>query len=1507
MVILNAVQVVNGPAAIDVTTVNVPVQTADLSIAKFGPSTAQPGGTIVYALRVHNDGPATAMNVTATDPIPAGLSFIGFFLEGEQSGTYGPLAFPVMDFTGDSGHDGIYGPLPFPPQQFGCAQRDGAVVCTTPSIVSGQTKTALLRFRVSDSVPCNGTIQNSASVSASTPDSNPNNNQSQIVTTSIICPLPIFSITKTDHRDTIQPGDRDTYEITVTNISLFAATAIVTDLFPTQFLDFQSASNGGTLNGSIITWGNLSFQPGEVKTLTVQAQVHANLADRTVIANIAFVSTGPTATDRTTVSAPLQFGCIIVNKEADNPDGNPLSTVPQFTFRLENGQSTQNNASGLATFANVPAGQHTVSEILPQGWTQQQINPAGGIVTVVPGPACANVAIRNRQNPVGTPTFSITKTDNKKTVNPGDFVTYTITVTNTSSIDVGNVAVLDTLPDDQLTFLFSSDNGQLVGPTTVRWIFPSIPAHSTKMLTLFVQVNTGLAAGTSITNTAQVIRGPMTTDTITVNGTQNGCISILKEGFTATGASIATLPPFTFQLENGQTVQNDSTGQATFQNVTLGTHTVTEQSLAGWNPTFVTPSNGVVNVTAGACVGMTFKNQKIAVGTPTFTITKTVNKATAAPGDALTYTITVKNTSSVSGNATVTDAFPTTQLSFQSASDGGTLNGGIITWNNLNFAAGETKTLTVQANVLTSLGNGTIITNTANVGSASSSAVTTVIVNQNPTFTIAKTVHRSTASPGDYLVYTITVTNTSNVTGTATVNDVLPSGLTFVNASDNGVANGQNVAWNNLTVAPGAPKQLTLVATVNSNVANGTILTNTATVTGGANASATTTITVNQNATFSILKTVNRSTASPGDTLVYTLSVTNTSGITGTATVTDIVPTSQVNFITASDGGTLNGQTVTWNNLTVVPGTPKVLALVVMLNASLPNGTVVTNTATVTGGGSSTATTTINVGQSGTFTITKTDNRTTAAPGDTLSYVIAVTNTSSNASPATVTDTLPYGQLTFMSASDNGTVNGQTVTWNNLVIPANSTKIITLTALANSNLVNGTVITNIATVTGGASATDTTTMQTSTNGNVSLTINDYPDPVRPCDTLNYTINVTNYSSQSSLTVTQILSNRTSFIYASDGGSGNNGTITWNNLSVPTGSTKTLTVSVRVLCGSRDGDLLHTTVTAGNTSADATTRVIEDFNNNRNVTLDIRDNPDPVRACDTLDYTLNVGNDSGFNGNNNGFNRQNSVTVRANLDPQTSFVSASGNGFERSRGQVEWGNVFLGNNGTTTLHLTVRVDCGTRDGDTLRLHGQADGATADETTRVFNQHVVPVVLVGPQVGAITVTKQADRLNAAPNDEITYTITVTNTSQASLTGMQVLDSFTPPGQVQLLDAAQVSGGQATWTIDSLAPNQVRTIAYRARVSGAARNGDVLHNSVTVQGGNLPTPGFASADVRVVSSLPQTGGGQFSGPLSLARLFSNSPADQAAASIPLVLWSTIAVLGTVSGGLFGKRFFF
>ena len=49
---------------------------ADLSIVKSGPATVVAGGSVSYSLVVANNGPSDAANLSVTDTLPAGVTFV---------------------------------------------------------------------------------------------------------------------------------------------------------------------------------------------------------------------------------------------------------------------------------------------------------------------------------------------------------------------------------------------------------------------------------------------------------------------------------------------------------------------------------------------------------------------------------------------------------------------------------------------------------------------------------------------------------------------------------------------------------------------------------------------------------------------------------------------------------------------------------------------------------------------------------------------------------------------------------------------------------------------------------------------------------------------------------------------------------------------------------------------------------------------------------------------------------------------------------------------------------------------------------------------------------------------------------------------------------------------------------------------------------------------------------------------------------------------------------------
>lgn len=259
-------------------------------------------------------------------------------------------------------------------------------------------------------------------------------------------------------------------------------------------------------------------------------------------------------------------------------------------------------------------------------------------------------------------------------------------------------------------------------------------------------------------------------------------------------------------------------------------------------------------------------------------------------------------------------------------------------------------------------------------------------------------------------------------------------------------------------------------------------------------------------------KTDSPDPVSAGDNLTYTISVINTGPNTATnASWSDALPAgttfvsnSGASGWTCTNPPTNTNGTVTCTAASLASGDFSVFTVVVQVDPAQPNGSTLTNTATVTAGpsdvdsntGNDTATVTTTVGALANLSITKTDSPDPVVTGSNITYTITV----SNAGPAvaqsvTVTDTLPPN-TTFVSCSSStgtcgGKGNNRTVTWATLDPGASVTA--TIVATANCSVANGTVITNTATVTSA-----TTDPATDDNMATTTTTASNPAPVITC-------------------------------------------------------------------------------------------------------------------------------------------------------------------------------------------------------------------------------------------------------------------------------------------------------------------------------------------------------------------------------------------------------------------------
>ena len=168
--------------------------------------------------------------------------------------------------------------------------------------------------------------------------------------------------------------------------------------------------------------------------------------------------------------------------------------------------------------------------------------------------------------------------------------------------------------------------------------------------------------------------------------------------------------------------------------------------------------------------------------TPGYTLTKTSNPAdgaTVQPGDTVTYTLTVTNTSDAVVNTTVTDDLSDVldNAAIGTIGTGGVLTGTTLTWTIANLAPDAVTTLTYTVTVDADAFNQTL-GNVATPGPGGECVEPDDCITEHPTpgYTLTKTsdpADGATVEPGDTVTYTLTVTNTSDAVVNTTVTDDL--------------------------------------------------------------------------------------------------------------------------------------------------------------------------------------------------------------------------------------------------------------------------------------------------------------------------------------------------------------------------------------------------------------------------------------------------------------------------------------------------------------------------------------------------------------------------------------------------------------------------------------------------------------------------------------------------------------------------------------------------------------
>ena len=451
----------------------------------------------------------------------------------------------------------------------------------------------------------------------------------------------------------------------------------------------------------------------------------------------------------------------------------------------------------------------------------------------------------------------------------GDTITYTITAVNNGPSQATGVTVTDQLPAG-VTYL-ADDGGGSYNSGTGVWDIGTLDVDASATLSIQATVDAG-TAGTLITNTVSDVSQDQHDTNITEDDlTASVSISLPTdvdlvvtktvddqtptEGQTitfelrvtnngpadATGVLLTDLLPtgLTYFADDGGGSYDDETGVWTVVEPLRAGHSDALRISASVNPG--TAGGLITNIITEVLVDQVDSGisdddltESITVENQTdLVVIKTVDDATPAEGDVITYTITVTNNGPATATGvSVTDVLPD-GVTYMSDDGGGAYDSTTGVWDVGSLISGEAVALNIQATVDTGT-SGSVITNVVTDVEADqddSNATqddpdVDISIDSDTDLAVTKTVDNNTPVVGATITYTITVTNNGPAMATnVSLTDPLPEGVTYVSDDGGGSYVSHSGVWSVGTLTSGESAVLNIQATVDPTSA-GSVITN---------------------------------------------------------------------------------------------------------------------------------------------------------------------------------------------------------------------------------------------------------------------------------------------------------------------------------------------------------------------------------------------------------------------------------------------------------------------------------------------------------------------------------------------------------------------------------------------------------------------------------------------------------------------------------------------------------
>jgi uncharacterized repeat protein (TIGR01451 family) len=921
---------------------------ADLSLTKTAlPATVPNGGQVTYTLNVQNAGPSAAQGVTVSDPL--------------STTSYTDVAAT--------------------PSQGICDTTVTPVTCSLGIVDANSTVTITITATVTAR---DTTLNNTATVSSSTPDPHPANNTASA---SVLVPGSAdLAIAKTGTLDPIQGGD-DSFTITVTNHGPDAASGvIVNDPLPPQFT--ATSATGADCSPLPTTGGTLVCMIGAlaatgVDTITITGTLAPLTGGHTVVdaATASSNTADPDLSNNTATFNQLVSPAadLTITKQAFLSDGttpvtNPLAVGANFIYAINVTNHGPSDAMSTVVTDTLPAGITLVSPV-PAGCTE-----SGATVTCTIGTLSASQSVgidlhvhvglaAENSAPQNTATVSSATPDPNPT--GAKSATTTVGVGAVANLSIHKfVSPSTAIVGDLVTYTYSVTNNVPIGEAG---------GAPNGLGTTGAVVTDTLPAGLQFVAAVPPSSCTETSGTVTCHLGSVAQAQIVTAAFTArvTSAAAGTI------VTNAATVATEAAGGFV--------------QLPDFNPNDNT-DRASLNVDPEADLSLT----------------KTASNPNPAVDDEVDYTLTAHNAGPNDATGVTIHDLLSAGLDFIDASPGCDNANGTVTCDIGALASGDTASVTIRARTTpavagTAVGNlATVSGNELDPNPGNNQATATIHVQPLVDLRLTKVPSNPSPAAGGLVSYTLTLVNhgPSPATG-VTITDPLPSALSFVSSAGQGScsASGQTVTCHLGTVAAGGAAVVVITTRVASSAAGATVE-NTATATADEPIARPELLSARaaivpvagpppSTADLAVSKKANHATGRVGEAITYTITVTNHGPATATTpTVADTFSKAVMLVSARVQGGSCSKHTpVVCKLASIANGHSAKIEIVAKPTSTghLRNTAVVRSPTPDPNVHNDVAHATVNV-QPGkaSLSIKKTADRRTVGPGETLSFAITV-------------------------------------------------------------------------------------------------------------------------------------------------------------------------------------------------------------------------------------------------------------------------------------------------------------------------------------------------------------------------------------------------------------------------------------------------------------------------------------------------------------------------------------